>query len=674
MSFVDFKVLHLQQAAPEQPSVHIVIQFEPGRLSEIEAAGFKTSSEIGDIAAGEVDLAQLPAIQNHPAVILVESSHSPKTETDVSSVAINLLNPATNHNTIPGKGLGAIIGVIDSGFELTHPSFIGPTGKTRIISCWDQGNTGGPPPAGFRYGVEYTSTLIEEKIAAKTTLPAGPTTAHGTHVAGIAAGNGTPHGIYRGMAPEAYLILVAYRSDLPLGGSAFIINAIDYIQRKAKALSLPAVINMSFGGNLGAHDGTSPLEIAIDRIVEKGRTLVVKSAGNLRGQEGEPSTFHAHASVNQNEEVAVPFNLKQTATSPVDRDTIEIWYRRDDRLTIALQPPNGPVSAYIGPGTTGPIVFPAGNRAQVFSHLHHPANGDNHIGIVLEPGEGWVPGIWNLIIRGDTVRRGDFDLWTDRPQGESNIEFQGYQSDAVTITLPGTSRNVITVGGFVSRPEERGETGAVIGGISTGSSLGPTRDGRLKPDIAAPSTLIMTPRVQIDSASVTYDFQTGTSMAAPHVTGVIALLWAIWPNLNSLKLKAALLHTARKDIFTGTMPGPIWGFGKLDAGAVYQALSTTTTGETTMSEIQQFQMEVELENSAGQNVAVTLGFDVLDGSVVGMKGIGDNGAEYNVEFVFSRTDGDECYVCLDPPCPPNRYQLVNPCPFKEIREEHRERE
>jgi len=677
VAYFDYSLHHLEETSAADAQIHVLIQFEQGRLAEIEAIGFLTTSAIGDIAAGAIRVDSLPALREHPAVVLAEVSRPPKIETDVSSVAINLFDPRTNANTILGKGRGALIGVIDSGFELTHPAFLGPNNKTRIVCCWDQANIlqhPGTPPTGFGYGIEYTAAMIDAATAANQIISVEhkKTAAnHGTYVTGIAAGNGTRHGTYRGMAPEAELILVTYRNDVFVDDSAFILDAIEYIRRKAEELRRPVVINMSIGDNLGAHDGTSPLEKAIDYLVDRGRTLVVKSAGNEHGQLGLSTTTHARSELTQGQVLAVPFELTPKANNPIDGDALEIWYRRGDRIAVALQPPGGTVSTFIEPGTSGTITFPSGNRALVSSQVDHPANGDNHIGIVFLEGAGWVGGTWNLFLRGNVITRGEFDIWTDRPNGLTNIAFTRYQEDAVTITLPGTSRRVITVGGFVSRPEQRGETGEMAGVMSMGSSTGPTRDGRVKPDISAPSSLIMAPRLRTDLSPVSYDMESGTSMAAPHVTGVIALLWALLPNLTSHQIRAALIASAHNDTFTGATPNTSWGYGKLDAGAAYHALTTFGGGDLTMSEIAGNQMQVELETAGGEFRTVTVRFEVHGGRIAGLKGIDEDGTHYDVDMVFSRSGGGECFVCLNTPCPPNRYQQVDPCPMGIVRKEQR---
>lgn len=496
---------------------------------------------------------------------------------DISVIEINLVEPITCSRLVPSNGHGAVIGIIDSGFDLTHPSFLDTRGRTRILAAWDQvnlnGSAGAPPPA-FGYGVEYTGAMIDEHVAAQSTVivrnheGAG---AHGTYVTGIAAGNGAPNGIYKGVAPEADLILVTYRNDVPVGGSTYVLDAINYIRKLAKELGRSVVINLSQGDNLGSHDGMSPLERVIDDVIEDGRVLVVVSAGNERGG---PASHHAQGKVEQGREFALSFALEEGPGRVVDGDTIELWYSGSDRFAVALQAPGGKRSDFIEPdGIDVVIEFPAGNRAHVDSQSDHPTNGDNRIGIVLERGEGWGTGLWQVILRGDKVERGDFDAWSDRPNAVTVVNFRSHQCDASTITLPGNSRRAITVGGFISRPSPCKDNCEVRGDFAAGSSAGPTRDGRIKPDLTAPATLVRAPRIRKNGHSTRYDLMSGTSMAAPHVTGVVALLWSLWPRLLAGQIRDALLSTARTDAFTGVTPNTSWGQGKLDARAAYKALS-----------------------------------------------------------------------------------------------------
>ncbi|HEY9283403.1 MAG TPA: S8 family peptidase [Pyrinomonadaceae bacterium] len=659
-----------EDVGPEE-RVHVLVQFKTD-VSVLRDIGCEVTSRAGDVAGLFVRAGSLEELRRHPAVRFVETSRAFKDETDFSAVEINLVDPGTGSRVIPVDGRGALIGVIDSGFDLTHPCFLDARGRTRILAAWDQTNlagSAGVPPPEYGYGVEYTRATLDAHVAARRAVivrnheGAG---AHGTYVAGIAAGNGAPNGAYQGVAPGADLVLVTYRNDVPVGGSAYVLDAIDYIRRRAEASGRPVVINISQGDNLGAHDGTSLLERAIDHVVGEGRVLIVVSAGNERGG---PACHHARGKVAQGRELALSFALTACPGRGVDGDAIELWYGGGDRFAVALQAPGGGRSDFIEPGGADVVVeFPAGNRARVSSEIGHPTNGDNRIGIVLERGEGWGAGLWQLILRGDRVGRGDFDAWADRPNAVTVIDFQSHRSDASTITLPGNSRGAITVGGFVSRPSTRGNTQEVKGAFAPGSSAGPTRDGRIKPDLTAPSTLVMAPRIRTNGGPPRYDLRSGTSMAAPHVTGVVALLWSLWPGLAAAQIRGALLSTARDDAFTGVTPNTNWGQGKLDAGAAYEAVSILVEkGEARMSATRVLEFEtVPQENRFGEPVGMRIRIELGDDAdliITGTSTGANEGKSYRGTLMLRKAlagsliggceGGDECWV---------NGVWVSPCP------------
>lgn len=672
MSSLDFKLRHLQQSLPGEMRIHVLLQYR-NDLRKLESLGFRVTSVAGDVAAGTISVDQLDQLAQHPEIIFVGGSRLLKDEMDVSSVYVHLRDPIANLRTIPTFGRGSIIGVIDSAFDLTHPCFRNAKGQTRILAAWDQKDgKPGRAPAGFDYGVEFDREAINRSLADKQVVilknndRAG---SHGTNVAGIAAGNGTPGEVFEGVAPEAEMILVSYRNenDVPIGGSAFVLDAINFIREHASARGRPVVINISQGDNLGAHDGTSLLERAIDNVIKEGRVLIVNSAGNERAG---LASHHAHGEVEPGGTVVLPFALD--GTRPVDGDTIDLWYRRCDRFSVALRTPDGYQTESVEPGTSVLITFPTGNRAQVYSETDYPTNGDNRIGVIFEKGPGWVAGTWELILRGKEVRLGDFDAWADRSNGTTLIGFQGFQTDAASVTLPGNARRVITVGGFVSRPEEGGDE--VPGALARGSSIGPTRDGRVKPDLTAPSTLIMAPRMRVDSSPPTYGFISGTSMAAPQVTGVIALIWSLWPQLKAGQIRAALCSTARADMFTGVVPSTSWGSGKIDAEGAYKALlNLVEMGESVMENQVAFEFEMKpQENSEGKPAGMLVRIEVKDGNTLAITG--KSGADaYEGLLVFKKISkeakrsefaelldnppapgGDECYV---------NGRWVNPCPM-----------
>ncbi|HJQ31441.1 MAG TPA: S8 family serine peptidase [Pyrinomonadaceae bacterium] len=637
--------------------VRVVVEFD-GDLSELAGLSFKPVTTIGDISTGTIPLNRLRQLGEHPNVVTVEGPSCLKDETDRNLAAIHLALPTTKLRTLPGLGRGALIGFIDSGFELTHPCFCDEAGRTRIVAAWDQINLSGAPgapPDGMGYGVEYPRELINRHLSERLSLvvknhrAAG---AHGTQVAGVAAGSGSPGSDYQGVAPEAELVFVTYRNDTPIGGSAFVIDAIEYILRQARARRMPAVVNLSQGDNLGAHDGSSLLEKAIDLYAEREGVLVVGSAGNER--EGRR---HARGRVSRGSDYHLPFEIKEETGRVAGGDIIDVWYYPEDRFAVALKDPDGLQSEFIPPDAEKLVPFGDGAAVYISSETENPANGHNRISIIFERGAGWSPGRWELILRGGEVARGDFDAWADRPDAVTLVSFTSHTDDC-TVTIPGTARNIITTSGFMTTAE----CGRREGALAPLTSLGPTRDVRLKPDLTAPGFSVMAPTT--GRAAGAYVAASGTSMAAPYVTGVVALLLAHDPKLTAARLRQALLYTARADHFTGVVPNQCWGFGKLDAGAAYEALSKMNgDGGTTMPDEKVYEIPLDVpQDAGGGNISVTVRIRVQDGNITAIEATSGSTRYVGTLTLREQSNstttegGDECIVC-DPQC-----HVVSPCP------------
>jgi subtilisin family serine protease len=560
------------EAESGQPATATVLLQFQGDLSAIEAAGFRTRSFAGDVATGEIELNRLGELEALDTVVRMEVSRVLGRELDL---AVPESRVDTVHTGPPGhRGAGVVVGIIDSGIDYTHEAFRRSDGTSRILAIWDQARVpqaGESNPASFSYGVEYQKTTIDAALAAPDPfavvrhrdLQIPNDGFHGTHVAGIAAGDGSVAGqtlpafTFVGVAPEADIVVVANTrgragGERGLGDSADTLDAIRYIFDFAASLGRPVVINQSQGDNVGPHDGTSLLERGIDNLLGGPGRAMVKSAGN-EGVQNRHASSTLTAGVPQTVSFAVPVNQ----ATPV---TLDLWYGGPDRFDVSITPPGGVASAAVSPGSSTTQALPNGNQAFVDSDLNDPGNGDNRIFVVLSRGTAPTvqSGTWSIAIQGTTITLGQWDAWIQR---DARAQFlPPFQNPARTVSVPGTAQEVITAGSYVTR-------GAGVGSISSFSSLGPTRDGRQAPTVAAPGQVLMAP--QPISTGDAYGLMQGTSMAAPMVTGVVALLLQKSSSLTQAQIRDCLRATARADGFTGTTPNNAWGAGKLDANAAF---------------------------------------------------------------------------------------------------------
>ncbi len=548
--------------------VRVLASFN-GDAQALTAAGMTITSSAGDVHAGFVPLSKLDDVSAVPGLEAIEQSRPMRRELDASlpETRANLV-----HTGPPGRrGAGVIVGIIDSGIDWRHPSFRRADGGSRILRIWDQRLTpvaGEVSPGAFGYGVEYTRVQIDANLAGAPPVPVRHVDGggHGSHVAGIAAGDGSaagpasPGGALRpaftfiGMAPEADIIAVANTIGAAgLGDSANTLDAANYIFAQANALGRACVINLSQGDYVGPHDGTSLLERGIDTLLGTRGRAMVKSAGNAL-----QDAAHAQGNVAAGGVLSMPMRV---TTGDSSDDVVDIWYEGPDRIGLSIIPPGGGATAVVNPGTTTTLALPGGNRVFIDSTLANPFNADNRIFLRLQRGTAAAiaAGTWQIRAHGQVVVVGRVHAWIQR--GHGPVFLAPAVSIASTISIPGTGRRIITVGSYITK-------GAGVGDSSSFSSRGPTRDGRLKPELCAPGQSITSANAD-GGAAAPYTGKSGTSMAAPHVTGAVALMLQRRPTATITQIRNCLTRSARKDAFTGPAAGQEWGHGKLDAFAAH---------------------------------------------------------------------------------------------------------
>lgn len=562
--------------------------------SMISALGGKTETIAGDIIVADLPVIAIRELALSPEIVYIEHSTIAQMKIDISRVEAKV-NQLHNGTGIPRpyKGNGVVVGVIDSGIDWKHQDFKNTSGN-RIQFLWDMSGSGNPP-SGYGYGTEYTKAQLDANQCAQVDGDDGY--GHGTHVAGTAAGNGGALSNYIGMAPESDIIFIKGFRSGPGFASTDVVNGCNYIFQKAQQISKPAVINLSLGGHFGPHDGSSLYEQSLSNLTGNGK-IIVAAAGNEGGQTIHLSYPVEGASFNGSLETIISlYNGAQIFAVDMWYSTGPIWvgliaYNSSTGNMIGYTPPV-PAGQKIEnqPFTVAGVTY--GYVTVDASETNNPNNGANRVIFIIDSNNGQI-NIGNVTWTLYTYGTGTFDAWAITGGEFSTATPNSYVrpgDDQKTVGMPSTAQKVICVGSYVTKTQWIDINGTtqnqpgnpVMGKNSNFTSIGPSRDGRIKPDLSAPGEVIVaayssfltqTPNSHILQGGKHQKMQ-GTSMATPHVAGVIALLLEKNPALDYDQTVTILKNTTIKDGFTGNSANNTYGYGKLDA---YNAFQNTPGG------------------------------------------------------------------------------------------------
>ncbi len=475
---------------------------------------------------------------------------------------INILQEPPRNLT----GRGVLVAVLDSGIDYFHQDFRNPDGTTRIAMLWDQ-------TLGQVFTREDIDRALEadNRAQARQVVPSTDASGHGTSVAGIAAGNGQEsEGAYRGVAYESQLLVVKLGNAREEGfpRTTELMRAVDFAVGQAVDMVMPLAINISFGNTYGSHDGTGLLETFLDDIGNYGRTTIVVGSGNEGAAAG-------HVSGNFSSDSGAAGGGSGTRTGGIRASgyqqagvelsvapyepglSVQLWKDYSDRFTVSLRTPSGEV---LGPLSEqiGPVRFRyRSTLILVYYGKPGPFSVSQEIYFDFVPDEGSFveSGIWTFHLTPQRIVQGRYDFWLPS-SAVMNFSTRFLRSTPdTTLTIPSSATKVITVGAYNS----------ITNSYADFSGRGFTRlTDRAKPDLCAPGVGLMAPGNGGGYRSVT-----GTSFAAPMVTGSAALLmqWGIVegndPFLYGEKVKAYLRRGAKPLPGFEEYPNPQVGWGAL---------------------------------------------------------------------------------------------------------------
>lgn len=433
------------------------------------------------------------------------------------------------------SGRGVLVAVPDSGIDYRLPEFRNSDGSTRIRFLWDQtlrpDGESRLPPAGFRMGVEFNAEQINAALQSDSPqqqfqlLPTVDASGHGTAVAGIAAGRS---GSYRGVAPEAELLIV--KLGLPDARSfprtTEIMRAVTWAVRKALELQMPLALNLSFGNSYGAHDGSSLLERFLDNAAEIGRTVICVGSGNDGANAG-----HLAGRIGENTSRTADVEL---AVAEYESSlSVQLWKNYSDVYRIRLRSPGGqeselPVSVEGGKYT----LRLEQTEILVFIGEPTPYAAAQEIYLDMIPmGRPYInSGVWTIRLEALESVTGQYYFYL--PSGAARSSATGFYRPTpdVTLTIPSTAAKVITVGAYDSTYQAYADFSG-RGYADTERTIGVVTAGIAKPDLAAPGVGVLAPDIYGG-----YLPFTGTSFAAPIVTGSAALLME-WGEGDIIRLR-----------------------------------------------------------------------------------------------------------------------------------------
>lgn len=494
---------------------------------------------------------------------------------DVTSMDAAGITPAGELPVLNNQGAGVIVGFVDTGINYTDSLFRNVDGSTRIIGIWDQTNNSdnsnnienetAKPFSAFSalYGTQYTAEEINLALNSDNPASIVPTrdeNGHGTFLASIAAGNRDERAGFSGAAPQASIAMVKlkpakqYLRDFYLiqdGAEAYqendIMMGVSYLYFLARKYSMPLVVCIPLGTNMGSHMGMSRLGQYLNQVSLSNGSAVITAAGNETG-----ARHHFRAVMDADtDEVTAELRVGEREAG----FSMELWAENMGAYTVGFISPTGEVAREIsvplrGENTVSFLLEQT--QITVYTQIADVSAGSQFIFMRFENP---MSGIWRILIRNSLDIRETFHLWLP-VRGFITDETYFLRPDPdTTITDPGNARYPITVTAYDHTKNS----------IYIHASRGYSLSGRIKPDLAAPGVNIL--GASVSGRRLTR--MSGTSVSAAHLAGAAAILlnWGVlnanYPYLNTPVLKSIFVRGAQRNPAL-TYPNREFGYGTLN--------------------------------------------------------------------------------------------------------------
>lgn len=465
-------------------------------------------------------------------------------------------------------GNGVIVGFIDTGIDYTNDIFKNVTGRTRILSIWDQSDQSGTHPQGIEFGSEYTREDIDRALQSEnpySIVPTKDTQGHGTFMAGVACGSEDVENNFIGAANESQIAVVKLKKAKKYLRDFYLIEenvqdvyqendimqAVTYLRNLSRRESKPLVLVLGLGTGSGQRSGGSALSQQLNDLGEMIGCCVVTCAGN----EGN-ARLHYKGSVLNKEYEDVELRVGEGTNG----FTMELWGNSPDIISVAFISPAGEmisrIPARVGQSDTVEFLLEK-SKIDISYSLVEAGGGVELIFMrFIDP----TPGVWIIRVYGNNILEGEYNIWLPIKQFIDKETYFLKPNPDITLTVPSTTQATITVAAYDN----------MTNALFTDSSRGFTRTNEIKPDITAPGVNVYGPGINNN-----YVRKSGTSVAAALVAGNCAQLmqWGIVEkNETQMKtnyIKNFLIRGAIRDRNI-VYPSKEWGYGKVN---VYEAFS-----------------------------------------------------------------------------------------------------